>query len=65
MEVAMLGRQNRKPPEGSITKSITMTQVMADRVADEAAIQGHYNFSAVVTQALVEYLTKREEERAA
>lgn len=58
----MLTRQNRKPPEKAITKSVSMTESMAERITDEAAREGHYNFSTVVNKALVEHFERQNSE---
>ena len=58
----MLTRQNRRPPEGAVSKTVSMTEAMATRIFAEAEREGHYNFSAVVNKALVEYFERRDSE---
>lgn len=58
----MLTRQNRRPPEGAVTKSVSMTEVMAERIVAESEREGHFNFSAVVNKALSEYFERRDKE---
>jgi Arc/MetJ-type ribon-helix-helix transcriptional regulator len=58
----MLTRQNRRPPEGAISITVSMTQTMKDRIVAEAEREGHYNNSAVVNRALVEYFERRDSE---
>lgn len=58
----MTNRQNRRPPEGTITKSVTMTAALAARIAAEAERAGHYNFSTVCVQAITEHLDRQESE---
>jgi hypothetical protein len=58
----MLTRQNRRPPEGAVSKTVSMTEAMAARIVAESEREGHYNFSAVVTKALIEYFERRESE---
>lgn len=58
----MLTRQNRRPPEGAVSKTVSMTEKMAERIVIEAEREGHYNFSAVVNKALSEYFTRQETE---
>lgn len=61
----MLTRQIRKPTEGSVTKSVSMTEALADRIAAEASKEGHNNFSAIVTTILAEEFKRRDGEAEA
>lgn len=60
----MLTRQylNRSPNQKAITKSVSMTEEMAERITAEAARAGHNNFSTVVNVALVEHFDKQKTE---
>lgn len=58
----MLTRQyrNTPPKQKAITKSVSMTEEMAERIVAEAAREGHNNFSTVVNVALVEHFDKQD-----
>lgn len=58
-------RQNTKPAEGTVTKSVVMTPSLARDVKDRATEEGHNNFSTVVVKAVREYLARMTGQKAA
>ncbi len=60
----MLTRQYRRtPPEQrAVTKSVSMTAQMAERITAEAEREGHNNFSTVVTKVLAEHFERQDSE---
>lgn len=61
----MIQRQLRPDQPKAVRKSVSMTEGLAEATAEQARREGHNNFSAVIVRALIEYLNRQNDVRAA
>jgi hypothetical protein len=58
-------RQVRPDAEPAVRRSVSLVRSLALATAEQARKEGHYNFSFIVAKALIAYLNRENDVRAA